>query len=394
MMSDLPSTFADQTQLGVRRADIPRLGSTADRFSYRLAASTGPLPDAPGGDQIARASAASAEWAQRVGGYTRLPLLIHELGLEPATILDSVGLSKDALDQEGNWIPYACLGKLLFECAQRSRCAHFGLLAGRMSFLSDLGALGELVRNSASVGDALNALAEHQHLNSEGGATYLTRVGGSVELGYAVYHPNVVGSHQLVSTALAANFTYLRELCGPGWAPSEVLVPLAKPHDIAPYRNLFRVTPRFSSEVGVLRFSDACLSRRVAGADALRLRAAREQLQDARRADLVAQVYGTLRIMLLGEQHAGDIVAQRLGLHRRTLNRRLRERGTTFQEVLDNVRFTLARELLSIDGISLDDVAAALGYSGVSPFMRTFYRWAGTTPGRWRRAAAASAQLV
>ena len=34
------------------------------------------------------------------------------------------------------------------------------------------------------------------------------------------------------------------------------------------------------------------------------------------------------------------------------------------------------------------DVAATLGYAGVSPFMRTFRRWAGTTPGQWRRAAA------
>ena len=35
-----------------------------------------------------------------------------------------------------------------------------------------------------------------------------------------------------------------------------------------------------------------------------------------------------------------------------------------------------------------DDVAATLGYADVSPFMRTFRRWAGTTPGQWRRAAA------
>ena len=53
--------------------------------------------------------------------------------------------------------------------------------------------------------------------------------------------------------------------------------------------------------------------------------------------------------------------------------------------MLDQVRFQMARELLASD-IALDDIAAKLGYSAVTPFMRTFRRWSGTTPGRWRRA--------
>ena len=51
--------------------------------------------------------------------------------------------------------------------------------------------------------------------------------------------------------------------------------------------------------------------------------------------------------------------------------------------MLDDVRFQVARELLASD-IALDDIAATLGYSTVTPFMRTFRRWSGTTPGRWR----------
>jgi AraC-like DNA-binding protein len=78
-----------------------------------------------------------------------------------------------------------------------------------------------------------------------------------------------------------------------------------------------------------------------------------------------------------------------LAMHRRTLNRRLKAEGTTFQQVLDNVRFTVARQLLSGSDVPLDDVAATLGYAGVNPFMRTFRRWTGTTPGRWRHEAAA-----
>jgi AraC-like DNA-binding protein len=60
--------------------------------------------------------------------------------------------------------------------------------------------------------------------------------------------------------------------------------------------------------------------------------------------------------------------------------------------VLDRTRFDLACQLLGESDISLDDLAAALGYAGVSPFMRTFRRWSGTTPARWRREARAAAR--
>jgi len=81
-----------------------------------------------------------------------------------------------------------------------------------------------------------------------------------------------------------------------------------------------------------------------------------------------------------------------LSMHRRTLNRRLHAEGTTFQRVLDEIRYAVARQLLSDTGAALDDIAASLGYSGVCPFMRSFRRWSGTTPGRWRREAAGVAK--
>ncbi len=88
---------------------------------------------------------------------------------------------------------------------------------------------------------------------------------------------------------------------------------------------------------------------------------------------------------MLENRHSGDDLAQMLSIHRRTLNRRLKAEGTTFQRVLDEVRFDIARDLLSNSNVHLDDIAATLGYAAVTPFMRTFRRWSGTTPGQWRR---------
>jgi AraC-like DNA-binding protein len=79
-----------------------------------------------------------------------------------------------------------------------------------------------------------------------------------------------------------------------------------------------------------------------------------------------------------------------LAMHRRTLNRRLKAHGMTFQQILDQVRYEVARELLADTEIAVNNIAAALGYTSISPFVRSFRRWSGTTPGRWRRTGGAS----
>jgi AraC-like DNA-binding protein len=100
--------------------------------------------------------------------------------------------------------------------------------------------------------------------------------------------------------------------------------------------------------------------------------------------ELVAQLRRALRILLLGGRSSGDEVAQVLSLHRRTLDRRLRAQSITFQQILDEVRFEAARQLLDATTMPLTDIAASLGYTESSAFSRAFQRWSGTAPSRRR----------
>ena len=327
-------------------------------------------------------------WRQRVGAFTALPALIRQLGADPMATLASAGLQHNALDAPENRVPYGALGRLLSGAAECTHCAHLGLIAGRTWRLGDLGLVGELTRHSASVGEALRTLTMYQHLNSAGGLAFLLEHGHTVDFGYAIYYPDAVGADQIYDAALAACFNYLRELCGPEWTPSEVLLAHKNPLDREPYRRLFKVQPRFNAEYSALRFSATWLDRKTEGSDPARRRLALQLANQTDRGLLIDQVFRALRVLLLHGKHSGDEVADMLAMHRRTLNRRLKAEGTTFQQLLDEVRFAVARQLLSDSEITLDDVAATLGYAGVSPFMRTFRRWAGTTPGRWRSAGA------
>jgi AraC-like DNA-binding protein len=68
----------------------------------------------------------------------------------------------------------------------------------------------------------------------------------------------------------------------------------------------------------------------------------------------------------------------------RTLQSQLSDRELKFSDILEGQRTELARGYLERDDLSLDDVAAMLGYSEQSSFGRAFKRWTGSTPQRYR----------
>jgi AraC-like DNA-binding protein len=84
-----------------------------------------------------------------------------------------------------------------------------------------------------------------------------------------------------------------------------------------------------------------------------------------------------------GAVRAGD-VAGKLGLSQRTLARRLASEGVTFAEVLDQLRYDLAKSYLQERNLRISTIAWLLGYQEVSAFTHAFKRWSGKTPRQMR----------
>jgi AraC-like DNA-binding protein len=95
-------------------------------------------------------------------------------------------------------------------------------------------------------------------------------------------------------------------------------------------------------------------------------------------------VRGIVRTLLVGNRCSVEEAARLFGIHRRTLHRRLKREGVTFDALVEDVRADLAQELLAARETPLSRVASTLGYADVSAFSRAFRRWFGTTPTRWR----------
>lgn len=77
-------------------------------------------------------------------------------------------------------------------------------------------------------------------------------------------------------------------------------------------------------------------------------------------------------------------VADALHLSPRTLQRKLGEAGTSYQQVLDQVRRHLARQLLDATDLDTGEIAFLLGFEELNSFNRAFRQWEGETPTRWR----------
>ncbi len=82
------------------------------------------------------------------------------------------------------------------------------------------------------------------------------------------------------------------------------------------------------------------------------------------------------------------VVAQQLGMSERSFRRRLAEEGTTFSEILDRVRNSLALRYLEDQRMSLQQIAWLLGYSELAAFNHAFKRWFSTSPRQARNPSA------
>jgi len=164
--------------------------------------------------------------------------------------------------------------------------------------------------------------------------------------------------------------------------------------DPAPYRAWFDAPVTFGAPITQLVLPRAALTTSLASSDpnllAILTRAADEaQRQRPADATMTTQVARVLREALRSDDGHVDVIAKRLGLTARSLQRRLKDEATTFNAVREDVRRQLSHRYLD-EGLSIAEISFLLGFSEPSAFFRAFKRWTGVTPVEARRRAAAA----
>lgn len=324
----------------------------------------------------------------RVGPILALPAVLSDLGLRPHRAFAAAKVDPRLFQDPDTRIPLEDVGRLLETCVELTSCNHIGLLVGARFDLGRFGPLGELLRNSPSVGDAVRSLLLHLHLHDRGAApVLLAPTPTSLLLGYTVYRHETPAIPQIYDAAIAIGYRLLRELCGPLWKPRRVQFSYRRPSNVVPYVHLFQAPVRFEAEVSGIKFASTDLQRPIEGADPVQhemLVAAMKEAEANSGMSFSDKVQGVLHQMVLsGSSSAGD-VARLFGIHERTLRRRLADEGKNLHELIAHTRFELAQLLLENTKIPVTGIAAALRYEDPNAFSRAFRSWAGLSPLQWR----------
>ncbi len=193
-------------------------------------------------------------------------------------------------------------------------------------------------------------------------------------------------AHELCWALVARN---LRVLAQAPFRPLAVEFSHPAPGDVAAYRRFFDAPVLFDAEETQLVLPASAIDAPMTTADpgllAVLTRAADDLLARADRdPPITSQVRRALHRALRSDDATVDRVARGLGLTGRSLQRRLRDEGTSFQDVRDDVRRALAQRYLD-DGLAIAEIAFLLGFSEPSAFFRAFKRWTGQTPLAHRR---------
>ena len=324
----------------------------------------------------------------RIGPVAAIPEVLRKFGVVPSGPFARAGVPLQAFKNPDTRIAFAALGRLLAESATATSCEHFGLLVGERFELDGLGAIGYLMRNSATVGEALRALLLHLYLHDRGAMPILINLDASyVLLGYSIYRHGTPGTPHLYDAAIAIGYRVLKAICGPQWKAAHVQFSHGRPKDPRPYRRLFGPQVRFDAEVSGVVFASSSLDQAIPGADPQLRDLVLKAIQQARASSTMSfadVVRGALHQMVLSGTSSAENVALLFGIHERTLRKRLTTEGTSLQRLVDQTRFELAKQLLENTELPLAEIASALHFADAAVFSRAFRTWAKTNPRAWR----------
>ena len=303
-------------------------------------------------------------------------------------VLARAGLGSDTLERKWARIPFAAHVALLEHSAEAARDPCFGLHLGATISPRDLGIIGYLGSNAATLGDVLKVAQSYMPLLTEGTRIEPQWAGEQVRIVQHLLDPAATGSQQIAGLGASAFVRLTRLLTGTMLAPAWVELPFASCKE-GEYRRVLGAPVRLAQPHMAVVLAREHLSLRAARADPdlfdLLEQICREKVRSLTSpTDVRARAEAVLLELLPYGTPSFDRVARRLGTSARSLARRLAEEGTSFREIVDQTRLQLARLYLERGPHGTKEIAAMLGYKDASTFYHAFRRWTGTTPARFR----------
>lgn len=325
-------------------------------------------------------------------GFTSL---VRSLGGSPESLADAAGLPDGALESDEVMVPLQAKGAVMELAARTLDCADFGLRLSDYQDLSGLGPLAIAIRNSSSMGEALDCARRHLSLHNQGSTLAIEpdpRGVSSISGLRHVWHYEGAFYPQATENALLNAHRVITLLADGPYGLRSVELTHKPAAPLARLERAFdgvRVHP--SQPRSMLRFPTRLLDRGITGAQAaLRdmalLYLNQQSAESASRT--TAEARSAIDALLGSARLDVATVAGALGLPPRTLQRHLAREGTSVSGLTDEVRRARALQLLADPSLSISQAAGLLGLADQTTLTRLARRWWGMTA-RDKRAALA-----
>jgi AraC-like DNA-binding protein len=332
----------------------------------------------------------------RAGSLQGYRELVNDLGGSPGRLLRQAGVDPAALDQLTAFIIFESLIDLLERSAFDLDCPDFGLRLAERQDIGVLGTLAVAMRYSATVGGAMRTASRYLPVYNGAIAFSITtgerRGQAQLAFGVLVRHAprwaqtaeHGIGLAGRIMTLLSEGRCHLRHV----WLPHPAVATEET------YRSRFAAPLTFRSDRIGLAYTAHDLE--------LPITERNRELHDLatsyldrqlprRPSPFTIQVRQVIQT-LLGTGTCGHRqVASALCMHPRTLQRRLREEGTSFEDIKDDTRRQLAERYLSHTEVPLSQITTLLDYSEQSAFGRSCRRWFDATPAEFRSRVSSAA---
>ena len=325
-----------------------------------------------------------------IGSYgMAIARTLDAAGIDSGRIFRSLGIDGTLSNDPMSRLPAATMTRLYRACVDVTHNPYFGLQVARNIHVSNLHALGYALAASATLMDFCRRLERYMRLVSQVTNVHLGEQGDEVHLRFEHL---VELSGETEDCFFAFLILTMRTLYKPGFNPLRVAFRRPMPLEGAgPYEKLLRAPVSFSNVDGLLVFDKATLQLPLSGScpelaqvnDNITI----SYLAKLDKNDVVTGVVQKIIEFLPDGEFGRDKVAAALCMSPTTLQARLAQRGSNFQQLLDDTRKDMACSYLRQGGRSVTEVTFLLGFADTSNFTRAFKRWTGVSPTEFRQQA-------
>ncbi len=312
--------------------------------------------------------------------------VVGRLGGDADALLAAHGLGRERIANVDARIPATETLALLEHAAEATGNPSLGVHMAAARTLHQVGPIAQLLGHQDTLRDAITTLVGSPHLISDILALHIEEEGR-----WSILRVEVLSdrpARQAVELALGVLYRCCADLVGKYWKPQNVCFAHEAPVNLEMHGQVFGCRLDFNDEYNRIVFPRGVMDLPIIGVDPVRAAHARRFVASLPRVSdysLALEVRKSVYILLPTGKANGAVIASRLGLSVRTLQRQLDAQGMRFSGLLDEARSDLALRYLQNPNHSLTLISELLGFSAPSAFTRWFRVKFSCAPQQWRR---------